>query len=345
MRKYVDVLCLEIAHCGKKYHHRLIKTIYIGGGTPSFLFDGAIAEIVGAVRRNFMLAEDVDITIEANPNSFSPKKAREYVTAKCNRISFGLQAIKPEHLALLNRKHNFADCVNAVEFARECGICDINVDVMLGIPTQNIWDVRRLLDAVCELPITHISAYSLINEPNTPLTRMIERGEVAEPDSLDVVNLYDFTVDYLAQKGFLRYEISNFAKSGYQSKHNLNYWRRGEYLGLGLGAFSFVDGTHWENVADLNAYLINSCDAGTNYELETLVTAKEEFIMLALRTSRGLSIAEYNELFDADFLTEHRRSLDYLCNFAGLLRIQNGFVIATNFYLTNTIISHLFEFH
>lgn len=344
MREYVAALCREIAHCGQKYQDRLIQTIYIGGGTPSFLYDGAITQILGAVRQHFVLAENVDITIEANPNSFSLSKAREYAAAKCNRVSFGLQAIEQSHLALLNRKHDFADCVSAVSFSHECGIADINVDVMLGIPTQNIWDVRRLLDAVCDLPITHISAYSLINEPNTPLTRMIERGEVAEPDSLDVVNLYDFTVDYLEQKGFFRYEISNFARLGYQSKHNLNYWRRGEYLGLGLGAFSFVDGTHWENVADLPQYLANPVGAGINFERETLVTAKEEFIMLALRTTRGLSIAEHNERFGTDFLTEHHRALDYLCNTAGLLRIHNGYVIPTNFYMTNTIISHLFAF-
>lgn len=344
MGSYVRALCAEIVQKSTIYSDRRIQTIYIGGGTPSFLPPGAIEKILACVRQNFCLDPAVNISIEANPNSFSPQKASEYMRAGCQRISFGLQAIEPAHLQMLGRRHSWEDCVRAVSSAREAGIVDTNIDILLGIPTQTIWDVHELLDRVTALPITHISAYSLIQEPDTPLTHKILAGELKAPDDLDVVNMYDFTVDYLAKKGFAHYEISNFAKPGFESLHNLNYWRRGEYLGLGLGAFSFVDGVHWENTSGLSAYLADPTDAGTNFERETLLTAKEEFIMLALRTTRGLSIAEYDQRFGADFLAEHRQSLDYLCNRVGLLRIQDGYVIPTNFYLTNTIISHLFEF-
>ena len=344
MQKYITALCEEIRAKGAEYLGRKIYTIYIGGGTPSFLPNGAITAIMNCVRSNFDLSQCKSITIEANPNSFDFSKAKEYADSGCNRVSFGLQAVETRHLAILNRRHNFTDCVRAVEFARCCGIVDINIDIMLGIPTQNIFDVKKLVDSVLALPITHISAYSLINEPNTPLTRKIHAGELDEPDQLDVVNMYDFVVDYLANFGFQRYEISNFAKSGYESLHNLNYWHRGEYLGLGLGAYSFVDGKHWENDTDFAGYLASPNEVAINVERETLTTAKEEFIMLALRTARGLDIAEYNRRFGADFLAENRRGIDYLCNVANLLKIEEGFAVATDFYMTNTIISKLFEF-
>lgn len=344
MREYVSALCKEIEIKAQEYAGREVYTVYIGGGTPSALYNGAIRSILDCVRANFDLSHCQNVTIEANPNSFDEDKAREFAKAGCDRVSFGLQAVEQKHLNLLNRKHDYFDCVRAVELARKFGINDINVDIMLGIPTQTIWDVKRLLDCVAKLPITHLSAYSLINEPNTPLTKRLLAGELVEPDPLDVVNLYDFVVDYLKTFGFSRYEISNFAKEGYESKHNLNYWHRGEYLGLGLGAFSFVNGTHWENTARFEDYLTQPANSAINIEKETLVTAKEEFIMLALRTENGLDIAEYNRRFNADFLTEHRHSLDYLINSARLLKIENGFAFATNFYLTNTIIARLFEF-
>ncbi len=341
---YVDALCKEIADKSKKYADRQVYTVYIGGGTPSVLPENSITQILDCVRTNYDLSACESITIEANPNSFDESKASEFASAGCDRLSLGLQAINPKHLALLNRKHDFLDCVRAVRLAKNVGINDINIDIMIGIPTQTIFDVKNLVDNVLELPITHISAYSLINEPNTPLTQKILAGKLSEPDPLDVVNMYDFVVDYLAKFGFLRYEISNFSKLGYESKHNLNYWHRKEYLGVGLGAFSFMDGTHWENTADFNAYLSNPTQSAINIEKENLTTAKEEFIMLALRTAKGLNIEEYNTIFNADFLAEHRKSIDYLVNTAKLLEIKNGFAVATNFYMTNTIISKLFEF-
>ncbi len=343
-KKYLRALNQEIVACGKKYQDRVINTIYIGGGTPSTLNDGAIADILKNVRENFCTSKNVDITIEANPNSFTRKKAEEYSQAGCNRLSLGLQAINPNHLKILNRCHNFKQCKDSINYAINSGITDINLDILIGIPTQNIWDVKEMLDKITALPITHISAYSLINEDNTPLTRQIVSKMLPEPNSLDVVNFYDFTVDYLQEKGFFRYEISNFAKKGYQSRHNLNYWARGEYLGVGLGAYSFCDGVHWENTSNLADYILAPTESQCGIEPENIITAKEEFIMLALRTTQGLDIAKYNKLFSADFIAEHRKNIDYLSNILDLIEIKDGFVRAKNFYMTNTIISRLFEF-
>lgn len=344
MPKYIEALKKEIKMWGKLYKDRLINTIYIGGGTPSVLPAGAILDIIDCVKANFDVDPDAEITIEANPNSMTRQKAQEYKLAGCTRLSLGLQAIKPEHLKLLNRKHDFEQCKAAVFDCVACGITNINVDILLGIPTQTIWDVRDLLGAVVALPISHVSAYSLINEPDTPLTKKIIANEIRAISSSDTVNYYDFAVDFLAEHGFLRYEISNFAKPGCESRHNLNYWQRGEFLGLGLAAYSFCDGVHWENESDIKEYLRSPTKALRNYSPETTVTAKEEYIMLFLRTTKGLDINKYNQMFDADFLTEHQESLEYLINVAKLVEIRDGFVRATNFYMTNTIIMRLFDF-
>ena len=344
MLDYIAALKLEIENACIHYKDRQVSTIYVGGGTPSVLPSGGIQEILDVIRDNFDVSNEVDITIEANPNTFTKEKAAEYKRAGCNRLSMGLQAKNQKHLNLLNRPHTFLQAKEAINYAILSGITDINIDLLLGIPYQNIWDIKELLQSVVELPITHISAYSLINEPDTPLTKKIQQKCVPEQNSLDVVNFYDFTVDFLAQNGFFRYEISNFSKPGYQSKHNLNYWQRGEFVGFGLGAYSFYEGTHWQNTSKLTEYLKEPTNAIVEKEKETLLTAKEETIMLALRTAKGLDIRAYNEQFGADFLREHHSALDFLINKAGLLEIVDGFVRATNFYMTNTIILKLFDF-
>lgn len=345
IEQYLNALKEEIEMWGGRHHDRRINTIYIGGGTPSVLPDGAMLDLISKVRTCFDVDMDASITIEANPNSFTAQKAKEYKSAGCNRLSFGLQAIKDEHLKMLNRKHDFIQCKNAIGYALDNKITDINVDILLGIPTQNIWDVHELLREVVGLPITHISAYSLINEPGTSLTKKLDSGALLAQNQYDVVNFYDFAVDFLADAGFKRYEISNFSKPGFESKHNLNYWDRGEFLGLGLAAFSFCEGAHWENESDMAEYLRQPTRALRNYEPEDEITAKEEIIMLALRTERGLEIKKYNEKFETDFLREHHHSLEFLCSKAKLLVIEDGYIKATNFYMTNTIIAQLFEFN
>ena len=338
---YLSALNAEIKARAQKYKNYDVTSVYIGGGTPSILPYGAISSILDEVRGNFDI-KDKNITIEANPNSFTREKAEEYSKAGCNRVSFGLQSHSPRILSVLNRKHNFADLENSVQYALEYGINDINVDIMLGVPTQTLDDIKETLQRVIGLPITHISAYGLICEPNTPLTKAIEKGELTLPDEDETVNMYDLIVDFLEKHGFSRYEISNFAKEGYESIHNKNYWARGEYLGLGLAAYSFVNGVHWNNTENFSKYLSNPTESIENVEPETLETAKEEFIMLALRTTKGLNIAEYNKLFGADFLAEHKETIKKLID-ENLVKIENGFLIINNPYISNAIIAEFFD--
>lgn len=338
---YLEALKEEIKEAGRRAGGRLVTSVYIGGGTPSVLPDGAIEEIMNCVRENFIVLNACSTTIEANPNTFTREKAREYMLAGCSRLSLGLQSSNAKILKILNRAHDFKDCKRAVENALYYNIKDINVDIMLGVPEQTLDDVKETLKRVVELPITHISAYGLICEPNTPLTRSIERRELVLPDEDKTVKMYDYAVKFLEKNGFKRYEISNFAKAGYESEHNLNYWHRGAYLGLGLAAHSFLDGIHWQNTDKFKEYIKNPSECQKDIEHETIKTAKEETIMLALRTTAGLDISEYNRLFSGDFLEEYSTVLSKLEK-NKLIEIKDGTVRITNMYISNAIIAEFF---
>lgn len=338
---YLIALKKEIEVAGERAGGRLVTSVYIGGGTPSVLPDGAIEEIMNCVRENFIVMNACSTTIEANPNTFTLEKAREYMLAGCSRLSLGLQSHSNKILKILNRVHNFKDCKKAIENALYYNIKDINVDIMLGVPEQTMSDVKETLKRIVQLPITHISAYGLICEPNTPLTRSIEKKEVKLPSDDESVKMYDYAVEFLEKYGFKRYEISNFAKAGYESAHNLNYWHRGAYLGLGLSAHSFLDGIHWQNTENFKEYIKNPSECQKDIEHETIKTAKEETIMLALRTTEGLNIDEYNRLFNSNFLQEYQGVLQKLLS-NDLIEIKNGVVRIKNMYISNAIIAEFF---
>ncbi len=337
---YLQALNAEIKAKGEFYKNYQVTSIYIGGGTPSILPKNVIFEILKNIKTNFKISGN-SITIEANPNSFTLEKAQEFKEAGCNRISFGLQSHNDEILKILNRKHNFQDLVNAVNYAHKVGINDINVDFMFGVPTQDLEDVKESLNRVTNLDITHISCYGLILEPNTPLYNEVKNKELQLPSDDECVNMYDYAVDFLSKHGFFRYEISNFAKKGYESVHNKNYWARGEYLGLGLASHSFIKGVHWHNTSNFNKYLSTPLNCMENIEPETLKTAKEETIMLALRTEKGLNIQEYNKKFQSDFLKEYKNTISKLST-QNLITIKNDYIKINDFNISNAIIAEFF---
>ena len=341
VKDYINALKKEIITAGQRAGGRLVTSVYIGGGTPSTLPPNAIVEIMDCVREHFIVLNACSVTIEANPNTFDKNKAKEYMLAGCSRLSLGLQSHSPHILKILNRAHNFDDCEKAIQNALFYNIQDINVDIMLGVPNQTMKDVKETLKRVIKLPITHISAYGLICEPNTPLTRSIKQNKLSLPPEELAVEMYDYTVKFLEKNGFYMYEISNFAKTGYESEHNLNYWKRGSYLGLGLGAHSFLDGTHWQNTENFKEYIKNPTLCQKDIERETIKTAKEETIMLALRTTQGLNIKEYNEMFDGNFLQEYRSVLEKLLK-ENLIEITNGVIRIKNMYISNSIIAEFF---
>jgi len=336
--QYLSALHKEIDTRATQFAGYHITSIYIGGGTPSVLPLGALSGIIQHIKKVFDVSNCNSITVEANPNSFTTQLAQELSLAGVNRMSFGLQSDDIHLLKLLNRPHGYIDFECAVKLAVEAGITDINADILLGIPTQTISQLERTLHKLVNLPITHISAYGLILEPGTPLTKAVESGRLNEVDE-DLANeMYDFTVRILQNNGYQRYEISNFAIPGFESVHNLNYWNRGQYLGLGLASHSFVNGYHWQNTSELNSYIDNPTQNILDVELESVDTARLETIMLALRTTKGLNIAEFDAKFNADFLREYNEILTKLLE-QGLITIKNGILCITDFNLSNSIIA------
>ena len=337
--KYLQALYHEIDVRALEYSHQQITSIYIGGGTPSTLHNNAIYELLQHIRSRFAVLYNGSVTIEANPNSLTRAKAKEYFDAGIRRISIGLQSHSNRLLHLLNRPHSYRDFVHAVQYADEAGFVDISADILLGIPTQTMQDLRGTLDRLLDIPLTHISAYGLILEEGTPITNAINSGKLI-PCSESLANkMYDYTVDRLHKSGFYRYEISNFCRSGYPSVHNLNYWNRGQYLGVGLGSHSFVNGVHWSNTLDFAKYLKSPQDCRENVEVETIETAKLETIMLALRTEAGLDIKKYDSTFGTSFLNEYRDTIKFLLN-NNLITINNFRLTVNDFNVSNAIIEH-----
>lgn len=276
----------------------LLSTIYLGGGTPSQLDDAELRHIFTAIRRNFRITSDAEITIECNPDDL---RHRRSPVADVNRISLGIQSFDDSILTAINRRHTAAAALHAIEVAHQQGVHNVSIDLIYGLPAQTFEGWRRDVDRAAELAltphspghplITHLSSYCLSIEPGTHLHTLLEAGQVKEAEEEEALRMYDYLVDTLKAAGFEHYEISNFALPGFQSRHNSNYWRSAPYIGLGPGAHSF-DGcsTRRWNQPDLRAY----CAAPlTTFESEHLTPSEryDELIMTRLRTAAGLPLS------------------------------------------------------
>ncbi len=292
---YISALCREIklrilipAFAGTG-----LRTIYIGGGTPTILSEKEISRALNAVRENYSIHPDVEITVEANPRTISEKKAESLLKSGINRISIGMQSFIDVELAILGRSHNADDAVKALKDVRRAGFNNISIDLIYGIPGQKMDDLEYSLEKTIELSPTHISAYELTPEKNTPLHESIKQGRIVMPDEGLIAEMYYKGIDILKEHGYKHYEISNFAKHGYECRHNLNYWNMGEYLGVGAGAHSFLNKKRTSNIRDVNAY-IEFLNSGISViEEETEISddeALKEFIFLGLRKTEGIDI-------------------------------------------------------
>ncbi|MBQ8762385.1 MAG: radical SAM family heme chaperone HemW [Clostridia bacterium] len=337
---YLKALKQEIEIRAKECKNFIIKTIYIGGGTPSILPLGSISNIIETIKNNFALEKNVEITVEANPNSLTQEKAIEWKTAGVNRISIGLQSANNKILKLLNRPHNLKDFKQAISYIKNAGILNISADMLIGLPKQNWFDIKKTIKTIIKQKVKHISAYGLILEPNTKLFSQVENNELKLPNEDKSVKFYNKTRKLLEKHKYICYEISNFSQQGFESRHNLNYWARGQFVGFGAGAYSFLNGVHYENTTNLQEYL-KKPDNKLNCEQETIKTAKEEFIMLAMRLSKGLDIEKYNITFKTNFLEEYKNQIEKLQN-SGLIIIENNFVKVLKTELTNIVIEEFF---
>lgn len=346
--RYVECLKKEITIRAKEYNKFFtIKTIFIGGGTPSCLINGAIKDILQTIYKHFTVKNDAEITIELNPNTATKEKIEEFVISGVNRFSIGLQCISPLVLKNMGRTHTLDDFNNAVSLIREQGISNINADMIVGYPGQSEKDTVETAKYLISKNIPHVSAYILSVEQGTPLQFMIDNGTQKLPKEEKLLKTYQTVVNTLSEAGYIRYEVSNFAKPGFVCKHNLTYWTRNEYLGLGVSAHSYIDGVRFFNTENLQSYCqcLETKNKAPVSSVTKLTTAekKEEAVMLSLRTNEGLSTKAYEEEFHENFLAKHK---DQLASFIklGLLTIdREGNIKATakGFLVLNKLILEL----
>ena len=346
--RYVECLKKEIMIRAKEYNKFFtIKTIFIGGGTPSCLINGAIKDILQTIYKHFTVKNDAEITIELNPNTATKEKIEEFVISGVNRFSIGLQCISPLVLKNMGRTHTLDDFNNAVSLIREQGISNINADMIVGYPGQSEKDTVETAKYLVSKNIPHVSAYILSVEQGTPLQFMIDNGTQKLPKEEKLLKTYPAVVNTLSEAGYIRYEVSNFAKPGFVCKHNLTYWTRNEYLGLGVSAHSYIDGVRFFNTENLQSYCqcLETKNKAPVSSVTKLTTAekKEEAVMLSLRTNEGLSTKAYEEEFHENFLAKHK---DQLASFIklGLLTIdREGNIKATakGFLVLNKLILEL----
>lgn len=296
---YTRRLREDIDAMGKKYGDIPVETIFIGGGTPSVPDSALIVGIMEHVRKAFHVAEGAEISMEANPGTVTREKLTDYRRAGINRLSFGLQSANDRELKLLGRIHTWAEFLESFHLARECGFTNINIDLMSALPGQTRESWKDTLKRVTDLNPEHISAYSLIIEDGTPFGEKYgsEEGRKLLPDEDSEREMYHETKRFLRDCGYERYEISNYAKPGRECRHNIGYWTGVPYLGLGLGASSYMDGCRFAVNSDMKQYLEEKPGMFTDVEKLTKKDMEEEFFYVGLRMTAGVSLPEFERRF------------------------------------------------
>lgn len=305
---YLRALFSEIERKGPLYRDRRADTVFIGGGTPSLLEAESMERLLERLRAGFSILEQAEITIEANPGTLTLEKLKRWKRAGVSRLSLGLQSADDEELRRLGRIHTFGEFTQSYGLAREAGFFNINVDLMSALPGQSQGTYERTLHTVCGMEPEHISAYSLIVEEGTPFfEKYTGAGASALPDEETDRLMYRRTKEILEDYGYRRYEISNYAKPGFVCRHNLSYWKRTDYLGLGLGAASMTDNTRRSNTRNMQDYIRyydTSAEAfsglpGPEEERSRLSVREqmEEFMFLGLRMTDGILEQDFEEAF------------------------------------------------
>ena len=328
--KYVQALLKEIENFIKENQELKIETIYIGGGTPSYIDSKYIEKILSLFNKKNL----IESTIEVNPGTVNKEKLEDYKKAGINRLSIGLQSTSNRLLKQIGRIHKFEDFLNTYNLAKNIGFNNINVDLMIGLPNQNIADIKKSLEEVVKLNPTHISVYSLIIEENTPIAQMVEKGELNLPDEEEERNMYWYVKNFLELQGYNHYEISNFSKKGYESKHNLDCWEQKEYVGFGLAAHSYINKIRYSNTEDLEKYIKN-CEEGRFNENKTIqekqnhFTQEQEYMLLGLRKIDGVSIQNFKNKFGENPIFVFRNELNKLVE-EKLLKVTEDNIMLTN---------------
>lgn len=339
MEAYVDALVREIESHKTNFRHNQIQTIFLGGGTPSLLEERDTARIFRALRDNFHILSDAEITMEVNPGTVTYGKASSWKKSGVNRISIGLQSVEDNELKMLGRIHTFREFLDTWDILRGQGFDNINVDLISAIPGQTLSGWEKTVRTTAELGPEHISAYSLIIEEGTLFHRLYAQGEKGDdrtmpplPDEDSERQIYKVTQVILKEYGYHRYEISNYAKGGYECRHNLGYWERKEYLGLGLGSSSLIKEQRFHNTWDMGKYVgifSGTTDrhgpfpAAEEFESLSERDQMEEFLFLGLRKMQGISEKTFLKHFGQPVETCFGKQIDGLIR-KGLLDKSGG---------------------
>lgn len=308
-----------------------VDSVYFGGGTPSLLSQKQIDKVLNGLNKCFYIDKNAEVTAEVNPSSADYNKLLGYIGAGINRISFGIQSSSDRELNALGRLHNFKQANNAVYAAKKAGFENISADIMIALPGQTGAGVEKSVEDIINLGVQHISCYILKVEDNTPYAKM----NLSLPDDDECADMYLRMCDILKSSGFDHYEISNFSKPGYESRHNLKYWRAEEYIGLGVSSHSYFDSVRYFNKRDLPAYL-NGDNIRVTEDMN--IDKAKEYLMLSLRLSEGISVKKYLSLGGGNDIYLKSESIGNR-----FLKIHNDNISLTEegFLVSNEIISRL----
>ena len=319
---YVQALLKEIESYREFARGYRVSTVFVGGGTPSVLEAGQMEGVLGNIQEVFELEKKPEITLEMNPGTVTEEKLQCYKENGVNRLSIGLQSVKNEKLEVLGRIHSYEEFLESYELARKAGFTNISVDLISSIPGQKLEEWKEELAALSALSPEHISVYQLLIEAETPFYEKYAEHEELLPDEEESREIYLWTGSFLKEQGYEQYEISNYAKPGKESRHNLKYWERGDYLGLGLGAASMVRNIRMSNTKDMKTYLERCGQPKTMREdVQFLEEARqmEEFMFLGLRKTRGVSRKEFRRIFGQEMDMVYEKAL-HKCLENGMLK-------------------------
>ncbi len=328
---YISALCTELEARRDYLGNEKISTIYIGGGTPSLLSVKQLELILGQIHNQYSIEENCEITIEMNPDDITPDYLAGIKKININRISLGIQSWRDADLKLLNRRHNSAQAENALRETFKAGFENITIDLIYGIPGMSINEWSSNLDFSFSFDIKHLSAYHLTFEKGTVFWKMLEKGSIKEIEEDESTSFFNILIEKSENAGFIHYEISNFGKPGFFSKHNSNYWKQVNYLGIGPSAHSFNGYSRQWNISDVKAYIKSINSGKPFFEKEELDnrTRFNEYIMTSLRTMWGIDLDYVEKLFE-------KEGYDYVVNLSGkfkdygLMKKEGKYLILTN---------------
>lgn len=348
--KYILKLLSEIEYKSYIAKNYIISSIYIGGGTPSIIDKKYIRFILESIKNHYNLSNEIEITIESNPNSLNSDKLNAYLESGINRLSIGLQSANENELKVLGRIHTYSDFLNSYNSAIHVGFKNINIDIINGIPGQSPESFKKTLKQIMMLNIKHISIYNLIIEDNTPFKTMLAENKITLPLETELLKMDSITKELTTYYRLKRYEISNYAKPGFECKHNIGYWSDVPYLGFGLNASSYFNNTRFKNKISINNYLslnynnyLMTNDVNAYYDEVKIIDNLEhikEYVMLGFRKTNGINIDNFKDTFNEDFEERFKRQIKYYQSLELLYKKENNYYLSDKgLDVSNKIIS------